>query len=128
MASDEGKEVLLISDDQMIGKLLNLLLKSQGMLPTMENSLLSGIEAIKTKRHGTSLFIFDLNVTSEEGLWAMDAIRNFDTVSDIPPRIILSNFDVDYEDCGVRISDNCFHFKKPFSTQQLVEKIKEIIA
>lgn len=31
MAADEGKEVLLVSDDQMIGKLLNHLLKSQGM-------------------------------------------------------------------------------------------------
>lgn len=97
------------------------------MLTTMESSLSKGIEYIKTRRHVTSLLIFDLNVASEEGFRAMDAVRNFDKVCDVPPRIILSNFDVDYEDCGVRISDNCFHFKKPFSTQQLVEKIKEII-
>ena len=97
------------------------------MLTTMESSLSKGIEYIKTRRGATSLFIFDLNTTSEEGLRVMDAIRHFDADTDLPPRIILSNFDVDYEDCGVRISDNCFHFKKPFSTQQLVEKIKEII-
>ena len=117
MAADEGKEVLLVSDHQMIGKLLNLLLKSQGMLTNMGNSLSKGIEYKKTKRHVTSLLIFDLNVTSKEGSRAMDAIRNFDTVGEVPPRIIFSNFDVDYEDCGVRISDNCYLLKKPFSTQ-----------
>ena len=127
MAADEGKEVLLVSDDEMIGKLLHVLLKSQGMLSRLENNMATGIERLKNRSCDTSLFIFDLNIISDEGLKALDAVRNFDNYSGLPPRIILSNCDVNCKDCGIHVSDNCFHFKKPFSTQQLMEKIKDII-
>ena len=128
MACDEVKEVLLFSDDEMIGKLLHVLLKSQGMLPRLENNMEIGIECLKNRSRETSLYIFDLNIISEEGLRTLDAVRNFDDYSDLPPRIILSNCDVNCKDCGLHVSDNCFHFKKPFSTRQLIEKIKEFIA
>ena len=127
MAGDEVKEVLLFSDDEMIGKLLHVLLKSQGMLSRLENNVEIGIECLKSGKE-TSLLIFDINFNSDEGLKTLDALQHFDDCSDLPPRIILSNCDVNCSDYGLNVSDNCFHFKKPFSSQQLIAKIREIVA
>ena len=126
MALDDCKEVVLISDDLMIGKLLSFLLRSQGLMPKLENNISKGIEYVESRKPETSLLIFDLNYKSDEGLMALDAIRQFDA-SEAPSCIVLSTCEVDCDDCSEFIKDNYFYFKKPFSTKQLIKKIKEIV-
>ncbi len=126
MALDNDKEVVLVSDDLMIGKLLNFLLLSQGMSPKLENDISKALEYVKNMKCKTSLIIYDLNYPCHEGLKALDAIKQIDT-TDNTPQIVLSSHDMDCSLCDKDGSDKCSYFRKPFSTEQLVTKIKEMV-
>ena len=126
MASDNDKEVVLVSDDLMIGKLLNFLLISQDMSPKLENDISKGIEYVKNRKRKTSLVIYDLNYPCHEGLKELDAIKQIDT-TDNAPQIVLSSHEMDCSSCDKDGSGKCSYFRKPFSTEQLVTKIKEMV-
>ena len=122
----DNKEVLLFSDDPLIGKMLNYLLTRQGLSARVELDKGKAFDYVKTDEHGASLLIYDLNFNSGEDLSSLQLLNNPES-RDVPPRIIISNHNIDLDVPDKDAAAPCFYFRKPFSTRHLLDTINDIL-
>ncbi len=116
-------KVLLIEDDHLVGKLIAQQLKFQNFEVVIAYDGASAVELFL--EHKIDIIVSDLLLPKMSGFSAIKSIQHVDmrntplivisSLNDIP--IMLKNAELRYDAC----------IQKPFSAQQLIEKIHKVI-
>ena len=121
---EEGleKEVLIVSDDGIVSRMIGHLLRAKGMDVSHDNFLLEESET-QGVRTSYPLVIYDFNKRSAPER-DLSCCMNEYIRSNASSRIILSPQLIDCSSCDDFLIGRCAHFQKPFVTSELMEKVQ----
>jgi len=121
-----GKEtVLLIDDDEMVADVGERILKNSGYDVVSAKSGKEAIEVFRESHGRIDMVILDMILPD------MGGGDTYDRLKEINPRIkvlLASGYDIDYHGRDI-MERGCNGFiQKPFNMNELLEKIREILA
>lgn len=119
------KQILVVDDDLMISKLINLILSSDYDIIIKEN----GADAIQWLEEGNypALIISDLEMPYIDGATLISNLKTHVSYKNTPIFLISSAENLELIVQSMLFQADCF-FKKPFSTAELKSSVSAILA
>ena len=115
-----SKEILLVEDEPIIAEVLVHLLKNEGFLPTMVETIMDARKSIK--KVDFAAIILDVGLPDGNGF---DFCREIRKTSKTPILFLTSQNSVDKQTIGLQMADD--YVVKPFENKVVLERIKNII-
>ena len=114
-----SKEILLVEDEPKIAELLMHLLKNEGFLPTMVETISAA--RVSIRKVDFAAIILDVGLPDGNGF---DFCREIRKTSKTPILFLTSQNSVDKQTIGLQMADD--YVVKPFSNTAVLERIKKI--
>ena len=115
-----SKEILLVEDEPSIAEVLVHLLKNEGFLPTMVETISDARESIR--KVDFAAIILDVGLPDGNGF---DFCREIRKTSKTPILFLTARNSVDQQTVGLQMADD--YVVKPFENKVVLERIKNII-
>lgn len=119
------RKILIADDDKSTRELISIVLEDEGYEVT---TAVNGIETIdKAIKEKPDLIVLDIMMPQMDGYEALNKIKDNDEIAEIPILIITARTIKIYEKIskGLGAVD---HITKPFSPDELLDKIKSILS
>lgn len=114
--------ILVVDDDKALARMLSMLLKQAGAIPTAVNSAEDAIKELKTRPY--DLVLSDLQMPGMNGLDLLNLIHS--TWSDLPVLIITGHGTIDSAVEAMRCGATSF-LMKPFDREQIIFEIRRAL-
>ena len=127
MRDGEERDILIFSNDEMIGRLLDRLFVSQGFSSSWGRHSDETIMISGSLKSAPKIAIFDLpNYLSnkEKICQSSESPSGMDDAF----RIVLSTQELDCSACSFHRTGKCENLRKPFITGELVGKVREVLS
>jgi len=120
-----SKKILVVDDDKNIIQLQKVLFTKHGFdVVTASN----GVEAIEIAvREIPDIVVLDIDMPGKDGYATLLEMRSYKELRDIPVIILSALSDDIYHNISSSLG-TVYHLDKPFSPDELLMKVKEIIS
>ena len=115
-----SKEILLVEDEPNIAEVLVHLLKNEGFLPTMVETISDA--RVSIRKVDFAAIILDVGLPDGNGF---DFCREIRKTSKTPILFLTAQNSVDQQTVGLQMADD--YVVKPFENKVVLERIKNII-
>lgn len=124
---NRDKRVLIVSDQDSFGNLLNCLLTSQGFQTELKKNLHEPLVSTVINSETADLLIYDKSSFHDGNTGICRMIGESKSFKHIP-QIVLSPSKEECSDCSCFHSRRCSNVQKPFVSAELLSIVKEFTA
>ena len=118
------KTILVVDDDEMNLRMAEFILQQQGYNVVKVSSGMSCLEHLKYEK--PDLILLDVEMPVMSGIQTLEVIRANEQYANLPVMFLTASADMDTVAEASRLGVIAY-VKKPFMTQDLVERVKKIL-